>query len=90
MASHKFRVGQVVKFSSPRIGPAAGGVEYKVLRLLACQGHECTYRIKNIREAVDRVAKESELTLGMSADQPGIAGNVMTLVPPPNDRPFAS
>jgi hypothetical protein len=65
MASHKYRVGQVVDFNpSPRVGVPASVREYKILRLLPHEGGELSYRIKTIAEAFERVAKESELALG--------------------------
>jgi hypothetical protein len=58
-------VGQVVRFNpSPQIGVVARAREYKVLRLLPHEGSDCTYRIKTIVEAFERIAKESELVLG--------------------------
>jgi len=67
MASHKFRVGQVVDFNpSPRVGVPPSIREYKILRLLPHEGGERLYRIKTITELYERVAKESELELGSS------------------------
>jgi len=65
MASHKFKVGQIVGFNpSPRVGVAAPAREYKILRLMPNESGEHLYRIKTITEAFERVAKESELILG--------------------------
>ena len=64
MASHKFRVGQVVDFNPSRVGVPASVRAYKILRLLPSEGCEQLYRIKTITEPIERVARESELTLG--------------------------
>ena len=67
MASHKFRVGQVVGFDpSLRDGISAFVREYKILRLLPHEAGECSYRVKTITEAFERVAKEDELVLHQS------------------------
>ena len=65
MASHKYRVGQVVDFNpSPRAGVPATALEYKILRLLPHERGEHLYRIKAISEPYERIARESELALG--------------------------
>ncbi len=61
MASHKFKVGQMVDFVPSRAGVPAPVRTYKILRLLPHEGGERLYRIKTIAEAFERVAKESEL-----------------------------
>ena len=57
MSRHKFKVGQLVNFIS-RDG-ASGA--YQVTQLLPPEGEMFQYRIKNINEPHERVAKESEL-----------------------------
>jgi len=61
MASHKFRVGQMVDLIQARAGIPALVRAYKILRVLPQEGGEPLYRIKTIREAFERIAKESEL-----------------------------
>jgi hypothetical protein len=61
MATHKFKVGQMVDFTPSRSGVPASVRSYKILRLLPKDGIECLYRIKTIAEAFERIAKESEL-----------------------------
>jgi len=61
LATHKFRVGQTVSYtSSPITRPGASG-SYKVVRLLPSDGDDYQYRIKHAGEAFERVAKESQL-----------------------------
>ena len=68
MAEHKFRVGQVVDFHpSPKIAFPAAAREYKILRLVPHERGERLYRIKTITERFERIAKESELVLGLTA-----------------------
>lgn len=63
MSHHRFKVGQVVDFTT-LAGVTVLAREYKILRLLASEGSEPLYRIKTITEPVERVARESELSLG--------------------------
>jgi hypothetical protein len=61
LRAHKFRVGQTVLYtSSPITRPGASGT-YKVVKLLPSDGDDYQYRIKNSGEALERVAKESQL-----------------------------
>lgn len=61
MATHKFEVGQNVRFrpngKSTLVGPQVG----KIVRLLPNEEGSCLYRIKCDAENVERVAKEGEL-----------------------------
>lgn len=68
MASHKFRVGQVVDFNPSQVGVTASAREYKILRLLPHEGRERLYAIKTIAERFERFAKESDLALGTWGD----------------------
>lgn len=54
----------MVDFNPSRPGVPASIREYKILQLLPSEGGERTYRIKSITEPFERVAKESELSLG--------------------------
>ena len=49
---------------------------YKILRLLPLEGGEKRYRIKTITESLDRIANESEITLGLAACCPSL-GHVL-------------
>jgi hypothetical protein len=62
MATHKYRVGQMVGFNpAPRFAPHGAIRGYKILRLLPPEGGEYLYRIKSITETVERVVRECDL-----------------------------
>jgi hypothetical protein len=58
---HKFRIGQSVYFTSRPIGHMVANSTYEVVRLLPSDGADYQYRIKNPKEAFERVARESQL-----------------------------
>jgi hypothetical protein len=58
---HKYRVGEVVYYTSPSFGRAAASGSYTVVKLLPSDGDDYQYRIKSSGEAFERVAKESQL-----------------------------
>ena len=59
--THRFSIGQSVRFSSGIVGrPGAGGT-YKVLHVLPTESGENSYRIKSSSEPHERVARESQL-----------------------------
>jgi hypothetical protein len=60
MPSHKFRVGDVV-LPMPAVSQNIAGGTYQVTRLLPENRGEFEYRIKNLEEPHERVARESEL-----------------------------
>jgi hypothetical protein len=62
MASHKFKVGQMVEYAPSHIGMVATARSYKILRLMPNEGSERLYRIKALAETYERVARESELS----------------------------
>ena len=62
MARHKFKVGQVVDFSQPRLALPTVRGGYEIVRLLPSDGSEFQYRIKAAGESFERIAKESELS----------------------------
>jgi hypothetical protein len=62
MARHKFKVGQLVDFVSPRSGVSTAGRQYEIVRLLPVENGNALYRIKCKGESFERVAKESELS----------------------------
>jgi hypothetical protein len=60
---HKYNIGETVYFTASNVArPAASGT-YEVIRLLPTDGDDCQYRIKNLTEAFERVAKESQLNI---------------------------
>ena len=62
MATHTFKLGQVVNFSPGRSGMAPASREYKVVRLLPPLDGQNQYRIKGLAESFERMAKESDLS----------------------------
>jgi hypothetical protein len=58
---HKYRVGEIVYYTSPTFGRAAATGSYTVVKLLPSEGDDYQYRIKSSGEAFERVAKESQL-----------------------------
>jgi hypothetical protein len=63
MAAHKFQIGQSVQFSTkPFYVSAALGV-FEVTKQLPERDGEFEYRIKNVAEPHERVARESELSV---------------------------
>ena len=61
LKSHKYQIGQAVRYtSSPLTRPGANG-SYKIIKQLPSDGDDYQYRIKNPGEAFERVAKESQL-----------------------------
>ena len=61
MPSHKFGVNDVVLLK-PAVSQNIAGGTYQVTRLLPENRGEFEYRIKNLEEPHERVARESELT----------------------------
>jgi hypothetical protein len=61
LKEHKFRIGQSVYFTSRPIGHMIANSTYEVVRLLPSDGADYQYRIKNPKEAFERVARESQL-----------------------------
>ena len=57
MSGHKYKIGQLVNYLSR---DATSGV-YQVTQLLPPEGEVFQYRIKNVNEPHERVAKEHEL-----------------------------
>lgn len=58
---HKFKLGQMVDFVPSKTGVPASARSYKIVQLLPTEGGERTYRIKNVAETFERIARESEL-----------------------------
>ena len=61
MASHKFKIGEIVTIRPALSRNVPGGV-YEVTKQLPHNGREFEYRIKSVNELHERVAGESELT----------------------------
>lgn len=59
VSSHKFKVGQMVSYTSGF--PSAGRGVYKVTQLLPSEGDDFQYRIKSTAEPHERVVKQSQL-----------------------------
>jgi hypothetical protein len=57
MSGHKFKIGQLVNYLGRDRAPSV----YQITQLLPPEGKVFQYRIKNINEPHERVAKESEL-----------------------------
>ena len=58
MASHKYRVGQDVRFRPRHMSALVGVQDCKIMRLLPIEDGAYLYRIKCVVENVERVAKE--------------------------------
>jgi hypothetical protein len=63
MASHKYEVGQNVRFKPNRTSSLVGSQEGTIVRLLPIEEGSYLYRIKCVAENVERVAKEGDLAL---------------------------
>ncbi len=57
MSGHKCKIGQLVNY----LGRERASGVYQVIQLLPPEGEVLQYRIKNVNEPHERVAKESEL-----------------------------
>jgi hypothetical protein len=62
MATHKYKVGQLVNFAPSRSGMPTSGRQYEVIRLLPPESGELQYRVKCKGDTFERVARESELS----------------------------
>jgi len=63
MMSHKYHVGQDVRFRPKHMSGLVGPQDCKILRQLPAEDGAYLYRIKCVVENVERVAKEGELAL---------------------------
>lgn len=61
MVTHKYKVGQNVRFRPMRTSAMVGAQECKIVRLLPIENGIRQYRIKCVAENVERVANEGEL-----------------------------
>lgn len=62
MRSHKFRVGQNLRFAPRRMGSVEPSMFCKVVQQLPLEYGEPQYRIKCSNENVERVVKEYSLS----------------------------
>jgi hypothetical protein len=62
MEAHKFHVGQTVQFRTKPFYVSASLGAFEVTRQLPERDGEFEYRIKNVTEPHERVARESELS----------------------------
>lgn len=62
--SHRFKVGQNVRYTSNMLRYFRQSAEFRVVKLLPAEGNEQQYRIKSTTEPHERVAKESQLDVG--------------------------
>ena len=62
LSGHRFKIGQMVNFTSGPFGRGGVNGVYKVTHLLPPEGEDSQYRIKNSNEPHERVVKESQLT----------------------------
>jgi len=62
LSEHRFKIGQMVNFTSGPFGRGGVNGVYKVTQLLPPEGDDRQYRIKNSNEPHERVVKESQLT----------------------------
>jgi len=61
VSEHKFKVGQIVSYTTGPFGRASATSTYEIMALLPPHGEDQQYRIKSPNEPHERVAKESEL-----------------------------
>ena len=59
--THKYSIGQNVRYTAGPFGRFGASGSFKVVKLLPSDGDEQQYRIKSATEAFERVAKESQL-----------------------------
>jgi len=59
MSSHKYRVGQTVRFQQSGFGGAGGDV--KIERLLPADTSENLYQVQSLSDGHRRVVRESEM-----------------------------
>ena len=64
LKSHKFVVGQTVRYTGGPLTRVNTEGTFTVVKLLPPDGDEHQYRIKNTDEAFERVARESQLDRG--------------------------
>ncbi len=63
MASHKFNVGQSVRFSPDRLQSSTSRGRFKIVRLLPETANVLQYRVKSQTDGHERVVREDQLAL---------------------------
>jgi hypothetical protein len=63
-AGHKFKVGEIVFYTSG-VGSSRRSDVFTIMQRLPAEGGNYQYRIKSADEPFDRVVKESELETAM-------------------------
>jgi hypothetical protein len=63
MAAHRFDIGQTVQFRTKPFYVSAALGAFEVIKHLPERDGEFEYRIKNVTEPHERVARESELSI---------------------------
>ena len=61
LRTHKYSIGQNVRYTAGPFNRIGASGSFKVVKLLPPEGDEHQYRIKNTEEAFERVARESQL-----------------------------
>ena len=67
MTTHKFEVGEAVRFSPDRGQDNTGGELFEIVRLLPEQGKALQYRIKSQIDSHERVVREDQLRGSVNA-----------------------
>ena len=62
MATHTFKIGQLVRYAPGRSISIAASREYKVIQQLPASEGQNQYRIKSPTENFERMARESDLS----------------------------
>lgn len=62
MASHSFKVGQMVRYTPGRTVSVATSREYKIIQQLPPSEGQNQYRIKSPAENFERMARENDLS----------------------------
>ena len=63
MVHHKFAVGQEVEFLPGRMDFHVPRGIYTIVRQLPMESNDFLYRVKNVRDGLERVMRESQLTV---------------------------
>jgi hypothetical protein len=61
MASHRYKVGQSVRYNDSIARRVGSNGSFKIVKLVPASDDDPQYRIKSASEAHERVAKENEL-----------------------------
>ena len=67
MTTHKFAVGEAVRFSPDRGQDYTGGELFEIVRLLPEEGKALQYRIKSQIDSHERVVREDQLRGSVNA-----------------------